>query len=184
MVFRMPSGVRHAQPAPTQLDLIAILQRAYTIAGHGCHAIVQFVKGGLTVDLRGTGNQLPGVDHMPGAPRMDQERGVGAHLYKDARAARMIEVNMGRDHVANLCGLDRQVLQGGDDVREASARSRFDEHPLVPIAEQIAAGDVGLHVKRVDAVDVAFERAVQRCVHRAMIAQFPTSLQMNRLNCS
>ena len=171
MVFRMPPGVRHAQLSPTQRNVIAVLQRAHTIAGYGHYAIVQRIEGALTVDLHGAGHQLAGVDHVPSAPRMNQQRGVGTHRHKGARAACMIEVHMGRDHVANLFGVDGQVLQGSGDVGEAAARSRFDEHPLIAIAEQITAGDVGLPVECVDAVDVAFERAIQGGVHGGMIAQ-------------
>ncbi|MCU0988538.1 MAG: hypothetical protein MUE63_02850 [Xanthomonadales bacterium] len=99
---RVAGRIEELQRALADLQAAAVLHDDHAVFRHRQQRAVLFFVLFVAVYGPGAGLQPRRVDHVPGAARVHDQRRVGQAPHQAARAARMVQVDMGHDDVAYL----------------------------------------------------------------------------------
>ena len=119
-----------ARPLPDR-QAVAVLHHDHAFLGHRRQRAVHGVELLVAVHRPCAGLQPRWVDHVPGAAWVHQELRLGQLLHQQPRAAGVIEMNVGDNHVSHLLAGPAAGLQQAQHVRHRGAGPGFYERHAV-----------------------------------------------------
>ena len=140
---------------------LAVLDYHHPFSRDRHQLAVQLPVQGLAVHGDRAGHQLRGVDHVRRAARVQYRPGVRQRLHHLAGAARMVEVHVGQEQPVHLLAGDAEFVERRQQPRRRRAGAGVDEGRAAVLHHEVAAGEAGAHVERVDQVHAVAERLRQ-----------------------
>ena len=117
------------------------------------------------VHRRGAGPQLRRVDHVARPARVDDEAGPGQPPHHLPRPARVVEVDVGHDHVVHGLGPQALRLEDGQQAGRRVGRAHVHEGRPAALHDEVARVEERAHVAGVDGGDPVAEVFEYRSAH-------------------
>ena len=105
----VPRGMQELQGPPTQFEALQVVGGGRPLLGDRQNVAEQLLKLLLAVHRGRAGLQFARVDHVRQSFRVHHQHRIPADIHQSPGAPGMIEVHVGRDHIAHLPG-------GGTDL--------------------------------------------------------------------
>jgi hypothetical protein len=87
---------------------------------------------------------------MPSATRMNNQFGIWKGLHHRARAARVIQVNVGQNNVVDRIDIQSKLFQCRQCIRYSVIGAGIDESNMAVLHDQVNSGENRPHITRVE----------------------------------
>jgi len=153
MMTGVPGGIDKQELSVAEIIAIKIICDIDPAFVDRCDFAVKLTKQGFAINRHRTLDQPVWINHMPGAPGMNNEPCLLEQLHHSACATGMIEMNMSRDDIPDLAIVDAQVTQGGLDVFQRMAGTGVDNRYLIAFEQYINSGQLIPDMGSIDTIN-------------------------------
>jgi len=153
MMAGVAGGIQTNQSSTAKLEAITLLGDEDAIFGHGQQLAVQPVSLRLAVHRLHGGEQFRGIGHVPRSARMHDQARFRKRLHHGPRAAGMIEMYVGQEHVGHVGGRQTQLLQRSQGARQGRVAGRIHHGDLAVLDDEMDGGELGPDVTGIESVD-------------------------------
>src|SRR5262245_14149283 len=125
----------------------------YALARNRNNPTIELTETSFTIDRNAPLDQFRRIDHVTGAARMDHSASIGERLHQEARATRLIQVDVRKQYVLDLIADHVELIKRFQQMWNSTRWPGIDEC-RAPIAEnQMTRVVTRTDVLRVDRVN-------------------------------